>query len=126
LQSVVLAEIVLGAGGRQVVLLVEGLLDAAALELAVVGAVELPQDLFHILQRDWQSRPNKIISMSDPSPAELRNSHLEELFNRAKPRARYISESHVEEETTSIAKEIINGDIAVSRTKAKVLPPPPS
>jgi hypothetical protein len=29
------------------VLLVERLLDAAALQLAVVAAVQLPQDLFH-------------------------------------------------------------------------------
>jgi hypothetical protein len=29
---------------------------------------------------------------------------LEEMFNRAKPKARYISESHIEEETNSITK----------------------
>ena len=47
-------------------------------------------------------------------------SHLEELFNKAKPKSRYISESHVEEETSSIAKEIINGDIEVRRTRGNV------
>lgn len=35
---------------------------------------------------------------------DSRTSHLEELFNRAKPKSRYISESHIEEETSSIAK----------------------
>lgn len=57
--------------------------------------------------------------MSD-GELETPASHLEELFNRAKPKSRYISESHVEEETSSIAKEIINGDIEVRRTRGNV------
>jgi len=51
---------------------------------------------------------------------EDKSSVLEELFNRAKPKARYISESHIEEETNSITKEIINGDIEVNKTKGNV------
>ena len=50
----------------------------------------------------------------------MRISHLEDLFNRARPAARYVSEMHVEEETSSISKEIVNGDIDVRRKKGNV------
>jgi hypothetical protein len=42
---------------------------------------------------------------------------LEDLFNKSNPNSRYISESHIEDETNSIAKEIINGDIHISNKK---------
>jgi hypothetical protein len=60
----------------------------------------------------------------DENETDDRNDVLENLFNRAKPKSRYISESHIEEETNSITKEIINGDIEVSRNKTNVTPTP--
>jgi hypothetical protein len=53
---------------------------------------------------------------------DLQISHLEELFNRVQPRSRYISEAHVEDEISSISKEIVNGDISVHRIRGNVLP----
>lgn len=60
------------------------------------------------------------ISMSQSEEGDAQVMHLEELLNRLKPKSRYISESHVEEETSSISKEIVNGDIEVRRVRGNV------
>ena len=45
---------------------------------------------------------------------------LESIFNRSKPKSKYMAEMHVEDEVDSISKEIINGDILISRNKTNV------
>ena len=45
---------------------------------------------------------------------------LESIFNRSKPRSKYMAEMHVEDEIDSISKEIINGDILINHNKSNV------
>ena len=45
---------------------------------------------------------------------------LENMFYQMKPKYRYTSENHVEEYTESIYKEIINGDVEVSKHRLQV------
>ena len=42
---------------------------------------------------------------------------LEQMLEKLKPKARYMSEVHVEEYTDSIYKEIINGDIEIPKQR---------
>ena len=46
--------------------------------------------------------------------ADTAEEYLDELFNRVRPKARYISEMHVEEYVDSIYMELVNGDTEVS------------
>lgn len=45
---------------------------------------------------------------------------LENLLQKVKPKARYISELHVDEYNDSIYKEIINGDIQIPKERQSV------
>ena len=53
---------------------------------------------------------------------DLTAGTLEKMLEKLKPKARYTSQLHVEEYTDSIYKEIINGDIEISKNREEVFP----